>query len=73
MERQVGVVEIVFAGEIPLQLELVEFSLEAVVVLLAFVEQGGVVAVLEDFMEGQQVLVVLLELLEEGVVVLQPR
>jgi hypothetical protein len=44
MDREVCVVEIVFACEVPLQFKLMELGLELMKVLLALVEQGRVMS-----------------------------
>jgi hypothetical protein len=44
MDREVCVVEIVFAREVPFQFKLMKLGLELMKVLLALVEQGRVMS-----------------------------
>jgi len=72
MDGEIGVVEIVLAREIPFELEITVIGLEFLKALLELGDERLVVLFLEKFMTGQEVVVLLLEVLDERQGVLEP-
>jgi hypothetical protein len=73
VDGEIGVVEIVFAGEVALELEGTEISLELLPTRLELGSKGLVVLFLQEVVAGQEVVVFLLEPLDQGLGVLEPR
>jgi hypothetical protein len=71
MDGKIRVVEVVFTREIAFELEVAEVGFEFLEALLHLGHQPLVVLFLEEFLISQEVAVLLLEILHEGLGVLQ--
>jgi hypothetical protein len=72
MDGEISVVEVVFAGEVALELEGAEVGLELLPTGLELRGEGLVVLFLQELVTGQEVVVFLLETFDQGLGVLEP-